>query len=120
MQTLTVLEPIEQARLAVHVAEEKLASDIIMLDLVGVCDFADYFVIMTGEADRHLQSLAEDIEQALEGRGAVLHHREGTAAGGWVLLDFGDLVLHLFRADEREFYDVEGAWSRGTAALRIQ
>jgi len=67
MQTRTVVEPIEQARLVVDFAEEKLASDIVLLNLVGVCDFADYFVIMTGVADRHIQSLAEEIVQALEG-----------------------------------------------------
>jgi ribosome-associated protein len=120
MQTKVRPQPSERARLVVDVAEQKLASDIVMLDLRGVCDFADYFVIMTAESDRQLQSLAGDVEEALEQWGAVLHHREGGPHGGWLLLDYGDVVVHVFRPEERDFYDLEEAWSRGVEAVRIQ
>ena len=91
-----------------------------MLDIRGVCDFADYFVILTAESSRQINSLAEEIEKALKAQGAAIHHSEGTADGGWVLLDFGDMIVHLFRPEQREFYHLEGAWSRGIEAVRIQ
>ena len=120
MQAKTLLQPSEYGRLAVDVAEDKLASDIVMLDLRGVCDFADYFVILTADSGRQVRSVAADIESALEQQGAALHHREGDPQGGWVLLDFGDVIVHLFQPDEREFYDLERAWSKATETIRIQ
>ena len=115
-----ILNPGEYARLAVDVASDRQASDVVMLDIRGVSDFADYFVILTAESSRQINSLAEEIEKALEARGAGLHHMEGTADGGWVLLDFSDVIVHLFRPEQREFYHIEGAWSRGIEAVRIQ
>ena len=116
----TILQPVEFARQAVDIASDKQASDIVMLDLRGVCDFADYFVILSAESDRQLESLAVEIEKPLGAEGATLHHREGNAQGGWILLDFGNVIVHLFRPKEREFYQIEGAWSRGIEAGRIQ
>jgi ribosome-associated protein len=115
-----ILNSGEYARLAVDVASDRQASDVVMLDIRGVSDFADYFVILTAESSRQIDSLAEEIEKALEARGAGLHHMEGTADGGWVLLDFSDVIIHLFRPEQREFYHIEGAWSRGIETVRIQ
>ena len=120
MGATTTLTPTDYARLAVDVASDKLASDIVMLDLRGVCDFADYFVILTAESARQIDSLAGDIESGMEAQGADLYHREGTAQAGWMLLDFSDVIVHIFRPEEREFYNLEGAWSRGVEAVRIQ
>ena len=120
MGTTSLLKPAEYARVAVDVASDKLASDIVMLDIRGVSDFADYFVILTAESARQMDNLTEEIESALESRGATKHHREGTAHGGWVLLDFGDLVIHIFGPDERQYYQIEEVWSKGVEALRIQ
>ena len=116
----TIPQPVEFARQAVDIASDKQASDIVMLDLRGVCDFADYFVILSAESDRQLEGLAVEIEKPLGAEGATLHHREGNAQGGWILLDFGNVIVHLFRSKEREFYQIEGAWSRGIEAVRIQ
>ncbi len=115
-----LIEPAEHARLAVGLASDKLASDIVLLDLRGVSDFADYFVILTTESTRQMDSLADDLEQALKGRGAGLHHREGTSHGGWRLLDFGDVIVHMFGPEEREFYRLEGAWPDAIEIVRIQ
>ena len=115
-----ILKPGEYARLAVDVASDGQASDVVMLDIRGVSAFADYFVILTAESARQLNNLAQEIEKALKAQGAGIHHREGTADGGWVLLDFSDLIVHLFRPEQREFYHIEGAWSRGIEAVRIQ
>ena len=120
MAAKTLLRPLEYARLAVDVASDKLASDVVMLDITGVSDFTDYFVILTADSGRQINVLVEDIEKALEDQGATRHHREGTPAGGWVLLDFGDLIVHLFQQEQRDFYDVEGVWSEGVETVRIQ
>jgi len=120
MAQQTKLEAVDYARLAVDVADDKQASDITMLDLRGVSDFTDYFVIMTADSRRQLRSLQEDLEIALEGVGANLHHREGTPEGGWMLLDFGDLIIHLFGPEEREYYDLQSVWSEAVETVLIQ
>ena len=112
-------DPADYARIAVDTASDRLASDIVMLDIRGLSDFADYFIILTGESTRQLRDIAEAIEKALETSGAVLHHREGAPASGWILQDYGDLIVHLFGPEEREFYDVEGAWSRAVEVVRL-
>ena len=120
MPQLTTFESSEIARLALDVASDKQAYDVVMLDIREVSDFTDFFVILTGNSSRHLSSLIDDIETALESRGAVLHHTEGSSDSGWVLMDFGDLIVHLFRDQERDYYDIEDAWPRGTEVIRIQ
>lgn len=120
MTEQTALQTTEYAQLAVDVAEEKLASDIVLLDIREVSDFADYFVILTAESTRQMAMLSEEIEHALERKGYPKHHREGTPQGGWMLLDFGDVVIHVFGPEEREFYSIEEAWSEGVEIVRIQ
>ena len=106
--------------MAVDVASDKQGADIVMLDLREVCDFTDYFVILTAESPRQMSSIAEDIEGALERTGATLHHREGVPQSGWVLLDFSDVIIHMFGPEEREFYRIEDVWSRAPEVVRIQ
>ena len=120
MAQQTSLQPVKYARLAVDLAAEKQASDVVMLDIREVSAFADYFVILSADSARQLSALAEDVEMALEARGAVRHHREGSAQGGWVLLDFGDVIIHLFHTETREFYDLEGAWNKAVEVVRFQ
>ena len=116
----TLLDPADYARLAVDVASDRQASDIVMLDITGVSDFADYFVLLTAESPRQVETLVQEIEKTLEEQGATLHHREGSAGGGWILLDFGDVIVHLFRPESREFYQLEAVWSTGVETVRIQ
>ena len=120
MAQKVLVEPVEHARLAVDLASERLASDVVLLDMRGVSDFTDYFVILTSESNRQMDRLAEDLEQALKECGAALHHREGTSEGGWKLLDFGDVIVHMFGPEEREFYRLEGAWPEAVEVVRIQ
>ena len=120
MVAVTALQPVEYARLAASVASDKQASDVVMLDLRGVCDFTDYFVILTADSSRQLATLAADIEKELESHGASRHHTEGEAQSGWVLLDFGDIIVHLLRPEQRDFYQIEGVWSEGIEAVRFQ
>ena len=103
----------------VEVASDKLAGDIVMLDLRRLTYFADYFVIMSAESSRQIQALEEDITHALEEAGIPRFHREGTHASGWVLLDFSDVIVHIFGPDEREFYGLEQLWARAPQVVRV-
>ena len=96
------------------------AADILMLDVSDVSSFADYFVIMSADNRRQMEALAEDLAQVLKQAGASLHHREGTADSGWVLLDFGDVLLHVFATEAREYYRMDQLWSKGRTVVRIQ
>ena len=108
------------ARAAVDEASEKLGSDIVLLDTQGISSYADFFVIISGETDRHLESMAEDISRRSRKMGVHVTHREGSGKGGWVLIDFTGVVIHLFTKDQREHYDLEQLWSRANEIVRIQ
>ena len=114
------LETLEVARKAVEIASDKQASDIVLLDCRGVCSFADYFVICSGESERQIKAIYEEVEQALKKKGILPHHREGTSDSGWLLLDFGDLVVHIFAPFEREYYRLDELWSKAIPVIRIQ
>lgn len=115
-----ILETIDYARKAVDVASEKQATDILLLDIRKVTTFADFFVIMTAESRRQMDALSEDMEGEMKRSGASLHHREGTPESGWLLLDFGDVIVHLFAPEERDFYKLEELWAKGQQVVRIQ
>ncbi len=117
---LRVLEAIDLARRAAGIASDKQASDIIILDTRGVCNFADYFVICTGESERQLTAITEEIQHALKKEGVLPRHREGTADSGWVLLDYGDVIIHVFGAEERGLYDLDNLWASAKTVLRLQ
>ncbi len=114
------LKPIEQARKVVHLASDRQASDIVILDIRELSDVTDYFVVLSGSSQRQIGSLVEDIEQELKEVGVTLHHREGSTGSSWRLLDYGDLVVHIFEPSERNFYDIEGMWSKAQEVVRVQ
>ncbi len=101
-------------------ASEKQATDVLLLDIRKVATFADFFVIMTAESQRQMDALAEDLEAALKSVGVSPHHREGSITSGWILLDFGDVIIHMFAPKEREFYQLEERWSRAQQLVRVQ
>ncbi len=103
----------------VEVASDKLADDIVMLDLRQVASFADYFVIMSADSSRQIEALEEDITEGLKVAEVGRFHREGTHASGWVLLDFSDVIVHIFAPEEREFFGLERLWSRAPQVVRI-
>ena len=115
----TALEPLEVAQFIVDVASDKLAEDIVLLDLRDLVPFADYFVIMSAESSRQIEALEEDLTQTLKEAGIARHHREGTPASGWVLLDFSDVIVHVFSPEEREFYALEHLWRRAPQVVRV-
>ncbi len=72
-----------------------------MLDVSKTCDFADYFVLCNGESDRQLKAISSEIEHVLKGQGILPLHTEGAADSGWLLLDYGDVIIHIFAPAER-------------------
>ncbi len=100
----------ELARLCAHAATEKKAEDLIVLDVRGLCSFTDFFVIISGRSTRHVQSLAEAIEAELRSKRLSTSKAEGLTEGTWVLLDYSDVVVHIFYTETRKFYDIEGLW----------
>lgn len=101
-------------------ASYKLATDILLLDTRGVCSFADYFVICTGDSARQVQAIFDEVEHVLKREGIRPHHTEGTLESGWLLLDFGDVIVHVFAVAEREHYQLDSLWSKAVPVLRIQ
>ena len=113
------LDPGEVARMVVDVASEKQAEDIVMLDIRQMTTFADYFVIMSTNSRRQLEALREDLVKSLKASGVSLHHREGTAESGWVLLDYSNVIIHLFGAAERDYYRLDQLWSGAVQVVRV-
>jgi len=113
------LDSTDLAQLVVEVASDKLAADIVMLDLRQVAPFADYFVIMSAESSRQIEALEKDITQALKEEQVRRFRREGTPASGWVLIDFSDVVVHIFGPEERAYYDLERLWSSASQVVRV-
>ncbi len=101
---------LELARLAGRAALDKKAEDIIILDVRGISSFTDYFVIMSGRSTRHVQGLADAVNAALCKKRNRESATEGLREGLWVLLDFDDVVVHIFYHESRSFYDLEGLW----------
>lgn len=94
--------------------------DIALLDARGVCNFTDYFVICSGETERQLKAIYEVVEQELKKEGVSPHHREGASDSGWLLLDYGDVIVHIFAPAEREYYQLDSLWSNTIPVVRIQ
>jgi ribosome-associated protein len=100
--------------------EEKKGEDIILIDIRDITTFAEYFVICSGTSDRMLQALADTVtEQAKQAYS--LHGRiEGQSGDGWILVDFGDTIVHLFSSDRRDYYRLEELWSKGKVLIHLQ
>lgn len=89
---------------------DKKGEEVRVLDLHGVCGFADYFVLATGGSDRHVRALADAALETASRRGAKPLGIEGKTAGRWVLVDLGDIVVHVFNEDAREYFGIERLW----------
>tara|TARA_Y100000588_G_scaffold366655_1_gene432588 strand:+ start:4425 stop:4805 length:381 start_codon:yes stop_codon:yes gene_type:complete len=119
-QTKSIPSNEDIARAALDEASEKLGSDIVLLDTRGVSSFTDFFVIISGETDRHIESMADDIGHRSRDMGVSVSHSEGSGKGGWLLIDFTGVVVHLFTRDQRQRYALEKLWSRASEVVRIQ
>lgn len=100
------------ARKIAQIALDMKANDVVILDVRGMTSYADYFVVASGESDRQVSAIAERVQTTLKQQdGAQTIGTEGTDTGQWVLLDYGEVVAHLFFTEARAFYDLEGLWA---------
>ena len=98
------------AILAAQAGLDKKASEIEIIDVTGKVDYADYLLLMTGQSDRHVAAIADAVETTLEKQGFRAISVEGMPRGQWVLIDFVDVVVHVFQAETRALYDLDGLW----------
>ncbi len=119
--TTQLVEPSEVATRIVDLLSDRQAEDIILLDIGTVASFADYFVIATAQNTRHMASLLDAFHKDLANEGIKSIRTEGASDSGWILVDFGAIIVHLFTPDDRLLYNLEGLWERaGVAAVRFQ
>ena len=104
------LSPQAVVNIAVQAAEDKKAEDITVLDIREVSIIADFFLICTGRSSIQVQAIVENIQDKLKEKNYNALRREGFREGGWVLLDYGDVVIHVFQEAERRFYNLERLW----------
>jgi ribosome-associated protein len=112
---------LDVARGLVDALEARKADDILLIDLQDVCSFADYFVLASGVSDRTLEALAEEASRHLKHvLPGLVPAVEGSAVSGWILVDAGNVVLHLFSPRQRKYYRLEELWKTGRVLLHLQ
>ena len=113
------LESVDLAKTIVDLAVTKLAEDVLLLDIRPVSTIADYFVICSGATERQIQAIGEDIRAKLKEAGVRPLHSEGAASSGWVLLDYGSVIVHIFLPQTRDYYSLEQLWKNARTVVRI-
>ena len=114
------LDPLELARRIVEVIADKKGEDVLLLDIRDVSILADYFVIGSSTSERQAKAIIENIKQEMKQAFDVRPlHIEGEPATGWILMDYGGVVVHLFAPDVRAYYDLEGLWRDGRIVVRL-
>jgi ribosome-associated protein len=104
----------------VDALEDKKGEDILLIDIKEIASFTDYFVLCTGTSDRMLDALANSVQETIRERHKKKGRIEGKARDGWMVVDFGDVVIHLFSPDQREYYRLEELWQAGKVLVRVQ
>jgi ribosome-associated protein len=97
-----------------------MGENIILLDIRGVAPLADYFVICSGTSDRMLDALIREVQTEVKTKHRLKPRIEGSPGDGWVLADYGDVIVHLFSPDKRHFYQLEDLWKEGKIVLHLQ
>ena len=105
-----MLTPLEVAKIAVQALDAKKATDIKLLETKDLTVLAEYFIICTATSTTHIKTLSDEVQKVLEENGERPLRTEGLRSGGWILVDFGCVVVHLFLKDIREFYSLERLW----------
>ena len=114
------LNTVETAKKLVNALEEKKGENIVLLDVTGVASFTDFFIFCNGSSNRMLNALAESIDRVARTEFSIHSRIEGNADDGWVLMDMGDIVIHLFDAERRKYYGLEELWSNGKVLVKFQ
>lgn len=103
----------EMVKTAYHALEEKKGEDIRIIEIIGVSAIADYFIISNGTNDSQVQAMADSVEEELFKKGYTPRQIEGIRNKSWILMDYGDIVIHIFSREDRVFYDLERIWKDG-------
>ncbi|MFP3854177.1 MAG: ribosome silencing factor [Anaerolineales bacterium] len=112
---------LQKAKAIVDMLSEKKGEDILLLDLIGECSFSDYFVICTGPSARTLRALSEEVQKRMKKQfDGALGSAEGEAESGWILLDYGDVIVHLFSEPVRRYYGLENLWGDGQVVVHLK
>ncbi len=101
------------------IVSDRQATDIVLLDTREVCSFADYFVICSGESIRQVKAITDAITETLKKEGVRPLHEEGTAESGWVLLDYNDVIVHIFSSAERDYYQLDKLWEKACTKVKV-
>jgi ribosome-associated protein len=109
----------EMVSAIINAAEDRKAEDIVALDVREVSSFTDTFIVATGTSDRHVRSVADAIRSALTERGEAALGVEGYDEGRWILIDYGDTIVHVFQHETRGHYDLERLWSDASRIERV-
>ncbi len=105
---------LEQAKETAKILSEKKGLDIKVIEISDVSVIADYMVIATGNSSTHVKALADEVEEQLDDMGVSVSHIEGYRSNSWILLDYIDIIVHVFSNEAREYYDLERLWEDGT------
>ena len=115
------LDSLDLAHDIVDAVESKKAENIVLLDLRPDVIIADFFIICTGNSDRQIRAVADGVREVIKNKHSRLPSAiEGESHSGWVLMDYGDVIVHVFGEDQREFYNLEGFWKQANVLLNIQ
>jgi ribosome-associated protein len=108
------------ARTIINTLEDKKGEDILLMDIQQISSFADFFIICSGTSDRMLSSLAQSVRESAKQDYSIIAAIEGEAIDGWLVVDLGDVVVHLFSPEQRAYYGLEELWEHGKVLLRLQ
>jgi ribosome-associated protein len=114
------LESLELARRIVDLASDKLAENLVLLDIRDLTSIADYFVICTGGSDRQVRAISRQIQDTLALEGEKALHEEGESEAKWILIDYGYVIVHIFTPDERDYYRLDRLWADAPAVVKMQ
>ena len=106
-------QALEMARVAYQALDEKKGEDIRVIDISGISVIGDYFVITNGTSDSQVRALVDNVEEKMHKAGYAAKETEGHRSRAWVLIDFGDVIVHIFDRENRQFYNLERIWNDG-------
>ena len=104
---------LDMARIAYGALEEKKGEDVVVIDISEVSVIGDYFIIANGTSENQVRALVDNVEEKMGKAGYTLKHQEGNGSGGWILMDYGDVLVHVFDKENRAFYNLARIWSDG-------
>jgi ribosome-associated protein len=114
------LESLDLAKRILDLASDKLAENLVLLDIRALTSIADYFVICSGGSDRQVRAISRQIRDSLALEGEKALHEEGESDAEWILLDYGSVIVHIFTPKERDYYRLERLWAGASAVVKMQ